>query len=86
MLDVYRVVAGRVGSPDAEELADELSRWHKAMVLHERLATDCDEDEECPHSEARELWNEARRIFGEEAENLVFLKNSASAVKTEEAR
>ena len=79
MLDVYRVVAGRVGSTDAEELAQALSRWHQSMVVHERLAANCDEDEECPHSEARELWTAARRVFGEDADSLVFLRSTAGA-------
>lgn len=78
MLDVYRVLANRVGGADAEELAQELSRWHDAMVLHERLATSCaDDDDDCPHTEARELWRAARQLFGDEADNLVFLRTAA---------
>lgn len=75
MLDVYRLLANQVGTADADELSQELSRWHDAMVLHERAS--CAEPDDCPHADARELWAAARRVFGDQAETLVFLRASA---------
>jgi hypothetical protein len=81
MLDVYRLLARRVGTANADELADELKAWHDAMVRHERaLSTSdrgCADLEECPHLTAAELWTRAKEIFGEEADTLTFLRTRA---------
>jgi hypothetical protein len=51
------------------------------MVAHERKirAGRSEEvcDEECPHGEARTLWNEAVETFGERARRLTFLRSRA---------
>jgi hypothetical protein len=78
MVDVYRLLARRVGTDLADELANELREWHDAMVRHERLAgAGCDRDDECPHVEAVELWARARKVFGREATSLRYLQQSA---------
>lgn len=78
MVDVYRLLAKRVGTNLADDLANELRMWHDAMVRHERLAGgSCDKDDECPHVEAVELWARARRMFGAEATSLRYLQQSA---------
>lgn len=81
MLDVYRLLANRIGTGDADELGHDLRQWHDAMVRHERsLASTgqpCPAVDECPHVDAAELWNRARKIFGEHAETLTYLRQSA---------
>ncbi|MCC7042868.1 MAG: hypothetical protein IT183_03345 [Acidobacteria bacterium] len=81
MLDVYRLLASRVGSPDALDLAHDLADWHDAMVRHERsqaaLGASCAGVEDCPHFEARDLWRRARLVFGAAADELTFLRASA---------
>lgn len=83
MLQVYRRMASRVGTPDALELAQELADWHDAMVRHERsqaaLGETCDAADECPHVDAMDLWRRAQRLFGADAEELAFLRASAGA-------
>lgn len=83
MLDVYRLLANRVGTGDADELAHELRQWHDDMVRHERSLTatgrTCVDAEECPHFDAADLWRRARQVFGREADTLVFLRESAAA-------
>jgi hypothetical protein len=81
MLDVYRLLASRVGTPDALDLAHDLADWHDAMVRHERLQSalgaSCPAIEDCPHAEARDLWRRARALFGAGADDLTFLRMSA---------
>ena len=84
MLDVYRLLAGRAGTPDALELAQELTDWHDTMVRHERVQTArgtvCVSDG-CPHAEARDLWRRALSILGPAAEELKFLRGSAGGAQ-----
>jgi hypothetical protein len=87
MLDVYRHMANRRGTNEAIELAHELSAWHDAMVKHRRklarLGFDPDrhrEAEDGAPADARELWQRAVAIFGEEASQLEFLRRSAEGV------
>jgi len=81
MLDVYRLLANRVGTGDADELGHDLRQSHDAMVRHERVMANtgrrCPGAEECPHVDAVELWKRARNIFGEHAETLTYLRDSA---------
>jgi hypothetical protein len=81
MLHVYRLLAGRIGTADAIELAQDLAAWHDTMVLHERaqtaLGAQCSSADDCPHTEARDLWSRARKTFGPDAERLTFLRTSA---------
>jgi hypothetical protein len=81
VLDVYRLLANRIGTGDADELGHDLRQWHDAMVRHERsLAVTgqrCPGVDECPHVDATELWKRARKIFGEHAETLTYLRASA---------
>lgn len=90
MLDVYRLLARRVGTGTADELADELKAWHDAMVRHERVlaATEgtCVDVEECPHLDATDLWARARVVFGAEADTLTFLRSRAAARETARSR
>ena len=76
-MNVYRSIGYAVGTPEARALALRLSAWHDAMVAHQRPAdtsriTRC--DAECPHAEASSLWHQAVDIFGDEAEQLGFLR------------
>lgn len=88
MLDVYRLLANRIGTRDAEELAHELRRWHDAMVRHERLLTAtnkvCAAADDCPHLEAADLWKRACQAFGDAADTLTFLRTSALALAAQE--
>jgi hypothetical protein len=83
MLHVYRHLANRAGTNDAVSLAHDLSRWHDQMVRHERSAKSrgfegCNGRDECPHVQARDLWRQAQRVFGPDAEALAYLSASAS--------
>lgn len=84
MLDVYRRVANLVGTNEAAALAHALNAWHDAMVRHRRrlqqLGFDPDGHptwDDCPHAEARELWVQARDVFGTHADQLEFLRATA---------
>ncbi len=77
-MNIYRMIGNGLGTPEAIELAERLSAWHDRMVAHERFAgarRSCDED--CPHVNARVLWNEASDLFGDRAGELVFLRSRA---------
>jgi hypothetical protein len=81
MLDVYRLLASRVGTPDALDFAHDVADWHDAMVRHQRsqaaLGASCAGVEDCPHLEALDLWRRARAVFGSAADELRFLRASA---------
>lgn len=81
----YHAVANRVGSPDARELAPQLSSWHDRMVAHDRLTRalrqSCDDG--CPHEESIELWQAARRVLGKVADDLTFLRTTAADAAAE---
>lgn len=80
-MNLYAMVGAGIGSPEAAALRARLVAWHDAMVAHERkmrsgrTARVC--DEECPHAEARHLWNEAVETFGDGARKLTFLRTRA---------
>jgi hypothetical protein len=85
MVDVYRQVANRVGSADALLLAQELRAWHDSMVSHQRTLTrlgfspqSCRDWDECAHGLARDLWGKALEVFGQDADALTFLRESAA--------
>jgi hypothetical protein len=78
---LYSSVAHRTGSAEALALAHQMSAWHDEMVVHARAVArggpvECDES--CPHARAIQLWRAARRLFGEAADRLVFLKSAAA--------
>ncbi len=81
-MNVYKSVGYSVGTREALALAARLSAWHDAMVAHQRPSdtgriTRCDVD--CPHAEARSLWDEAVEVFGEGTRQLGFLRRHGSA-------
>lgn len=83
MLPVYQQLAARTGTGPARELARELMLWHDAMVRHERrLAAAgrgraaCTGDD-CPHAEARGLWERSVQTFGPDADDLQYLRAAA---------
>jgi hypothetical protein len=83
----YQAIANRVASPDARELARQLSSWHDRMVAHDRLTRALRQscDDECPHAESIELWQMAQQLLGDFAEDLTFLRTTAAhADSTEE--
>jgi len=81
-MNLYAMVGAGIGSPGAAALRTRLIAWHDAMVAHERKIRAgraervC--DEECPHAEARHLWQEAAETFGEGARRLTFLRTRAT--------
>jgi hypothetical protein len=78
-MNPYALLGRRIGSTEAEDLSTRLRVWHDEMVAHERrLRTGDACDEECPHVEARALWNAAVETFGDEADELIFLRTRAS--------
>lgn len=88
MLDVYRLLANRVGTSDADELAHDLRQWHDVMVRHERLLAVtggvCAAADDCPHIDAADLWRRARQVFGDDADTLTFLRTSAKTLALSE--
>jgi len=80
-MNPYAMVSSGVNTNEGASLAARLAAWHDAMVAHERkLRMDhageiC--DDECPHVEARLLWNEAVETFGSRAQELKFLRSRA---------
>ncbi len=81
-MNLYRVLGERIGTKAARDLAERLMAWHDAMVAHERrLQNRVDDDcaDDCPHIDARSLWAEALDMFGERAEELVFLARHGAA-------
>lgn len=81
-MTLYNLLAARVGSLEARMLADQLSAWHDDMVLHRRRALrdpgsePCSGD--CPFHAAAHFWHQARRVFGQSADELLFLRAVAS--------
>ena len=80
MRDVYRGLVNHVGTNDALVLAHQLEHWHDSMVSHRasltRLGFPPDGHSEwanCPHVEARRLWDRAVRVLGRRAWELEFL-------------
>jgi hypothetical protein len=76
-MNIYRMLGNRLGTPQALELGERLAAWHDAMVAHERVARNC--DDECPHIEAGMLWTRAVETFGDEAHELRFLRARGGA-------
>jgi len=80
-MKLYTSIGTRLGSQEATELSERLAAWHDAMVAHERqlraghATIECHDD--CPHSEARVLWQEAVATFAEHADDLTFLRSRA---------
>jgi hypothetical protein len=83
IMNFYEMLAARVGSPEARQLANELSAWHDETVLHRRraihepLSVPCSAD--CPYHEAPSFWNAARHVFGDAARELTFLRSLVAA-------
>jgi hypothetical protein len=76
-VNIYRNLGDRVGTLEARELAEQLVAWHDAMVKHARVAgrrrsEKCEDG--CPHDDAVVLWASSLSVFGEEANQLVFLR------------
>ena len=74
-MNMYRILGDRIGTLEARALAQDLIRWHDAMVKHLRVAKQRDRGcwDGCPHDEARALWSSALDTFGEHASELQFL-------------
>jgi hypothetical protein len=86
-MNIYQSLGNNVGTPEAAELSERLAAWHDAMVSHERVSRNrlaCDED--CPHSEATRLWEEAVRTFGDGAHELRFLRSCGTAARAATGR
>ena len=81
-MNPYAMLSSRAGTSEAASLGARLSAWHDAMVAHERrLRSSRPLDacgDECPHAEARALWEEALATFGPGAAELSFLRSRAN--------
>jgi hypothetical protein len=81
-MNPYKSLGSAIGTRTALDLAQRLSAWHDAMVVHQRRAGSPGSDGcdgECPHSEAPLLWLEALDVYGERAHELGFLRTHADA-------
>lgn len=80
-MNPYLLLGSRIGTAQAASLAERLTAWHDSMVAHERrlrtTASDARCDDECPHVEARALWNEAVATLGDRAAELHFLRSAS---------
>ena len=77
-MNIYRRLGDQVAAIEARELAEQLVRWHDAMVKHVRVLgsrRDARCGEDCPHEEAASLWTAAQTTFGARAGELVFLRS-----------
>ncbi|MCA1585579.1 MAG: hypothetical protein LC791_12715 [Acidobacteria bacterium] len=90
MRAIYRAFLNRVGSDTALALAHDLEHWHGAMVAHrdEMMMLGFAPDghagwEDCPHAEARRLWNRAVQLLGRAAGDLELLRACALPADTE---
>jgi hypothetical protein len=76
-VNIYRTLGDRIGTIEARELAQQLVSWHDAMVKHLRIVAArrqaCDDG--CPHAEAAALWSAAEGVFGDDADDLRFLRD-----------
>ena len=82
-MNIYRNLGDRVGALEGRELAEQLVAWHDAMVKHVRVAGrrrghGCEDG--CPHDAALILWSSALAVFGEEANQLVFLRTHGRGI------
>ena len=79
-MNIYQSIGSNAGTSEGADLADRLAAWHDAMVAHERFARSGDAcSEDCPHSSAGPLWDEAVRTFGERAVELRFLMSRGAS-------
>ncbi len=83
-MSVYTaLLTGAQASMEARELAGQLSRWHDAMVLHQRqvrrVGAGAACSTECPCAVAARLWREARRLLGPLAGRLEVLRACAES-------
>jgi hypothetical protein len=80
-MHIYRALGDRIGTLEVRDLAQQLVRWHDAMVKHLRVINRhgrrCPEG--CPHEEARTLWLAALDVFGDGASALGFLQSHGGA-------
>jgi hypothetical protein len=82
-MNLYTTVGAGNATHEAAALRTRLASWHDAMVAHERkirtgrVDAVCDDD--CPHAEARALWQDAVDAFGARADTLTFLRSRALA-------
>ena len=77
-MNIYRRLGDHVATSEARELAEQLVAWHDAMVKHLRVLgsrQDAHCGEDCPHEDAAHLWADAKRTFGAEARELLFLRS-----------
>jgi hypothetical protein len=82
-VNIYRNLGDRVGTLEARELAEQLVAWHDAMVKHLRVAGRrrgevCEDG--CPHDDAVILWSSALAVFGDEANQLAFLRQHGPGI------
>jgi len=82
-MNPYISLGSGIGTPEAVSLAERLAAWHDSMVAHERRLrfgrTDDLCDDECPHADARTVWAEAVEMFGDQVNELRFLRSRATA-------
>jgi hypothetical protein len=81
-MNFYEMTAARIGTAEARALAERLNTWHDEMVMHRRRALRNPSSEpcsaDCPYYSAVYFWSEARRILGECANELRFLRSAAT--------
>ena len=73
---MYRSLGDLVATSEARDLAEQLVRWHDAMVMHlrsvKRRGVTCNGG--YAHDQAHLLWIQALAVFGEAAARLTFLR------------
>jgi hypothetical protein len=77
----YAVLAASLGISGTEPLLRRIAEWHDAMVAHERAARYDACHNDCPHTQARQLWTEASARFGRDAQHLLFLRSRARGLR-----
>jgi hypothetical protein len=85
MRNIYRAFLNRVGTDEALALAHDLEHWHGIMEQHRteiiRLGFAPDGHpgwDDCPHADARRLWERALRLLGDRADDLELLRTCST--------
>ena len=80
-MNPYLAVAQQFGGEEVRRFVDRLGAWHDEMVLHRRLVNRLGREacsDSCPHATGRLLWKQARELLGAGADQLTFLRTSAT--------
>jgi len=80
-MNPYLAIAQRWPGDEVRRFVQELGAWHDEMVIHQRVMLRLGPQacsETCAHATGRQLWKRATELLGVDANDLTFLRASAS--------